>query len=60
MLGSLMCIYMHSYLPQIHGHVVLYVAITCACIDLCGKRASLGICVRGNTHPWGNIYHCDL
>ena len=27
MLGSLMCIYMHSYiyLSQIHGHVVLYV-----------------------------------
>ena len=37
MLGSLMCIYMHSYLPQIHGHVVLYVAIACACIDLCGE-----------------------
>ena len=51
MLGSLMCIYMHSYLPQIHGHVVLYVAITCACIDLCRKHASLGICVRETRIP---------
>ena len=67
MLGSLMCIYMHSYLPQIHGHVVLYVAITCACINLCRKRASLGICVRETRIPrdmcagkhasLGNTYH---
>ena len=49
-----MCIYMHSYLPQIHGHVVLYVATynmrmyrlvqeTRILRDMCaGKHASLG------------------